>query len=196
MTNSPRVAAASAILFGIVLLVPPSPVAAAAPPLEIEGVRFDRTIQVMKQPLQLRGAALQRYKILFKAFVAALYLPPGADSEGALSNVPKRLEIEYFWPIPAADFASITIDRIAMNVPSERLASLRTRIARFNDLYSDVQPGDRYSLTYLPGVGTQLALNGVPLGTAPGADFAAAIFSIWLGDNPLDAGLKTSLLGE
>lgn len=196
MLRSPQAVAAAVILSWIVLLSPAGPVAAAAPPVEVEGVRFDRVIEIKEQPLQLRGAALHRYKVLFKAFVAALYLPPDAASEGALSDVPKRLEIEYFWGIPAADFASITLDRIAMNVSAERLVRLRATIARFNDLYADVEPGDRYSLTYLPGVGTQLALNGVPLGTAPGADFASAIFSIWLGDNPLDAGLKTGLLGR
>ena len=40
--------------------------------------------------------------------------------------------------------------------------SLRDRIERINALYADVEPGDRYSLTYAPGVGTELALNDAP----------------------------------
>ncbi len=62
-------------------------------------------------------------------------------------------------------------------------------------LYEDVEPGDRYALTYLPGVGTELSRNGVPRGRVGGAAFAAALFAIWLGDHPIDGGLKADLLG-
>jgi hypothetical protein len=58
-----------------------------------------------------------------------------------------------------------------------------------------VEPGDRYALTYIPGMGTELSLNGEAKGTIQGADFAAAIFSIWLGTKPIDKGLKRQLLG-
>ena len=61
----------------------------------------------------------------------------------------------------------------------------------------DVQKGDRYALTYVPGAGTTLALNGRPLGTIEGADFAAALFTIWLGTkDPMDASFRLALLGE
>jgi hypothetical protein len=56
-----------------------------------------------------------------------------------------------------------------------------------------VKPGDRYALTYVPGVGTELALNGTTLGTVEGADFAAAVFAIWLGPQAIDESLKTQL---
>ena len=59
-----------------------------------------------------------------------------------------------------------------------------------------MNPGDRYSLTYIPGKGTTLSLNGVPKGTVDGADFAAALFSIWLGPNPIDSNFKQALLGK
>ena len=75
------------------------------------------------------------------------------------------------------------------------LHALQNQIAYHNSLYVDIEPGDRYSLSYTPGQGTVLALNGRPLGTIEGADFAAALFSIWLGPNPADAGFKTALLG-
>ena len=61
-------------------------------------------------------------------------------------------------------------------------------------LYEDVEPGDRYALTYAPGVGTELALNGRRLGVLEGADFSAALFSIWIGDEPLDESLRDQLL--
>lgn len=40
----------------------------------------------------------------------------------------------------------------------------------------------------------QLVLNGKPLGTVPGNDFASAIFSVWLGEDPIDRGFRDTLL--
>lgn len=60
--------------------------------------------------------------------------------------------------------------------------------------YHDVQPEDRYSLSYHPECGTELSLNGTPLVTIEGADFAAAYFGIRLGREPIDEELKKSLL--
>ena len=65
---------------------------------------------------------------------------------------------------------------------------------KIDALYQDVEPGDRYALTYVPGAGTELAKNGEPLGVIPGADFASAYFAIWLGDDPIDASLRDQLL--
>ncbi|MDA8138151.1 MAG: chalcone isomerase family protein [Desulfobacteraceae bacterium] len=64
-----------------------------------------------------------------------------------------------------------------------------------NSLYRDVKPGDRYALTYILGKGTQLSLNGTPLGLIPGAEFASALFAMWLGHNPMNEAFKEQLLG-
>jgi hypothetical protein len=80
-------------------------------------------------------------------------------------------------------------------VDLETYIQLRSRIDYHNSLYEDVQPGDRYSLTYIPGKGTELALNGEPKGTIEGADFAAAVFSIWLGPEPINESFKRHILG-
>ena len=71
---------------------------------------------------------------------------------------------------------------------------LRSRIEYHNSMYQDVQPGDRYSLTYIPGKGTELALNGESKGVVEGDDFAAALFSIWLGSKPISESMKKELL--
>jgi Chalcone isomerase-like len=63
-------------------------------------------------------------------------------------------------------------------------------------LYENVKPGDRYSLIYIPGRGTELALNKTSKGTIEGADFAAASFAFWLGQKPLDRSLRDQLLNE
>jgi len=161
---------------------------------EIQGVKFSGQIRVGDTELVLANVGLLRYRIFIKAYVAALYLGPGVEVGRLFDDVPKRLEIEYFYSIAAGGFANATEVGIAANVDGQELERLKPRIARLNALYRDVRPGDRYALTYLPGSGTELALNGKRLGLIEGAEFAVAVFSIWLGPKALDKSLKAQLL--
>lgn len=163
---------------------------------EVEGVRFESEVRAGDSLLTLRGYGLLRYMVFIKAYVAAFYLPERIRSEEALGDVPKHLEIEYFHPIAAQDFAKATISSIARNVSLTAFQQLKPKIDEFNTLYRDIQPGDRYALTYLPGKGTTLSWNGQPLGTVADEDFAVRLFGIWIGANPLDSDLKRLLLGE
>jgi hypothetical protein len=163
---------------------------------EIAGITYADTHKADKTELNLVGTGLMRYLVFIKAYVAALYMEEGVPSDKVLSDVAKRLEIEYFVPIEAKDFVFSTNELTARNVDARTFARLRPRIDRINALYEDVSPGDRYSLTYIPGVGTELALNGEPKGTIEGNDFAAAVFSMWLGPRPIDESLRDSLLGK
>lgn len=171
-------------------------VAGPAHGASIEGVEFPEYREWGGTELRLNGVGLLRYRIVFKGYVAALYLGEGVEAERALDDVPRRLEIEYFWPIPADAFAAATRDGIARHVDSDTLRRLEGSIARINQLYTDVEPGDRYALTYVPGLGTELALNGGPLGRIEGAEFSSALFSIWLGEHPFDASLREQLLAS
>jgi hypothetical protein len=164
--------------------------------LTIGKVTFAESAQVGPVTLSLHNAALLRYLKFIKAYVAALYLPRGVEPGQVLSDVPKRLELGYLVPIKGPDFGKGAEPTLQRNHTPAELARLRSRIDRINAVYRDVQPGDRYALTYLPGTGTELALNGVPLVVIEGADFAAAYFGIWLGREPIDAALKSDLLRE
>jgi len=162
--------------------------------LTIENATFAKSITIGEKRVPLHGAALLRWQKLVKVYVAALYLPEQTKPSEALSDIPKRLEISYLVSIKGADFGTAAEPILARNVSGAELAGLRSRIDRLNAAYRDVKPGDRYALTYLPGRGTELALNGTPLITIEGADFAAAYFGIWLGREPIDEKLKRDLL--
>jgi len=162
----------------------------------LEGVSFSDSIQAGSITLPLRGVGLAKFLRTISLYVAALYLPSGTESDRVLEDVPKRLELSYFRSIKAGDFGRAAEKVLADNVPPERLTALAPRIAQLHRLYEDVKPGDRYGLTYTPGVGTELALNGVVKGTVEGADFAAAYFAIWLGPNPINEALKLRLLNR
>lgn len=161
---------------------------------EIEGVTFPERREVGNVSFVLNNVGLLRYRYVIKAYVAGLYLGEGVRPEQVLSDVPKRLELHYFWSIAGPDFGKAADALLARNFSSEFITVLRARLDHLHALYENVKPGDCYALTYLPGVGTELALNDVPKGTIEGADFAAAYFTIWLGEKPIDASLRNQLL--
>lgn len=162
---------------------------------QVKSVTFQDTYETGEGSLKIRGTGLLRYMVLIKAYVGVLYLPENVSSNEALSDVPKRLEVEYFQHIKGEAFGPATRKLIAANVDDETFAKLKEKIEHHATFYEDVKPGDRYSLTYLPGIGTELALNGIPKGTIEGADFAAALFAIWLGPRPMDESFKSQILG-
>lgn len=82
------------------------------------------------------------------------------------------------------------------NASADELVQVRVKIDAINNMYQDVKKGERYSLTYIPGKGTELALNTEVLGRIEGYDFAAVYYRIWLGDNPVDDDLKDMLLNK
>ena len=88
----------------------------------------------------------------------------------------------------------VTVEGIAKNTDRETFERLRDTLERLNAMYEDIEPGDRYALTYVPGVGTELARNGRRLGVIEGADFSSALFAIWLGERALDGSLRRQLL--
>lgn len=145
--------------------------------------------------LTLRGTGLVRELFFIKVVAAALYVKDGAPVEQALSDVGKRVEMQSFRIIPADDFVREAEIALAENVPSPTIDVLRPRLDQFHQAYEDLQPDDRYAITYLPNSGTRLEHNGEVKVTIPGADFAAAYFRVWLGDKPIHKKLKGQLLG-
>jgi hypothetical protein len=168
--------------------------AASSGAAEIEGVEFDERVTAGERELALQSVGLLRYRIFFKGYVAALYLEPGTPPAKVLDAVPKRLELEYFWPIAGEKFGPVAESVLERNLDARSVERLRPQIEALHQKYQDVAPGDRYALTYLPGEGMELAKNGARLALVPGEEFARAYFGIWLGEAPLDRDLRDQLL--
>jgi len=162
---------------------------------EIEGMHFENSYETEGIRLKIQGAGLLRYLGVIKTYVGALYLEEKRYTEDVLSDKPKRLEVEYLHALKGEDFGVTTNKIIAKNTDAQTLQRIRPQIDYHNSLYEDVQPGDRYSLMYIPGRGTELALNGKTKGIIKGADFASALFSMWLGESPMNEPFKNQLLG-
>jgi hypothetical protein len=158
--------------------------------------RFTPEITVHGQTLPLRGTGRLVWMRVVTVYDAALYLPADVPGRDVLRDVPKRLELRYHISIKGERFGESAAPFLEKNVAAEELVRLKPRLEQLNLLYRDVKEGDSYSLTYVPGKGTTLTLNGNPLGTIGGADFAAAYFTIWLGERPISETMRDDLIGE
>lgn len=174
----------------------PTDVISTANAAKIDQVEFVDRLKAGDVTLRLQGAGLVYYRSIIKGLAAGLYLDADAPVADVLADVAKRVEIEYFWSLKGSTIAGALAAPLAENVPADELARIQPHVDRLHAAMADVKPGDRYALTYLPGVGTWLTHNGKTLATVPGREFAAAYFSIWFGAKPMDARLKRQLLGR
>ncbi len=163
--------------------------------VQINGVSFQDSVTVGDEVLQIRGAGLLKW-LFFKVYVAALYLPPDVPGRNVLDDVPKKMVFHYLSDMKAEQFTESGEPLLLKNASADELAQVRVKIDAINNMYRDVDKGERYSLTYMPGKGTELALNGDVLGRIGGYDFAAVYYRIWLGENPVDDDLKRMLLNS
>ncbi len=163
---------------------------------QIKGVSFSDEVVVDGLALEIQGVAVLRWGLFFDVYAGALYLPAVQQERGWEEDVAKRLELCYFRPIDAEDFSRTSKKLIKRNLSQEAYRSLEGRLETFCSWFKDVKRGDRYSITYLPGSGTALQLNGQFLGAVPGADFASAYFGIWLGPSPISEDFRDRLIGN
>jgi hypothetical protein len=175
----------------LILITPPLAAGAA----EIADIKFEKQYTAPETALELKGVGLLRYLGLFKVYAGAFYLEEGTPTNEALTDRAKRLEVEYLRSFKGEEFGPATVEMMKKNVDKATIERLRQQIDHHNSLYEDVGPGDRYALTYIPGKGTELALNGEPKGIVEGADFATALFSIWIGQEPIDETFKHQIMG-
>ncbi len=167
--------------------------AANAQAAEINNVRFDNVYTDEGIDMVLQGTGLKSM-IFFKAFVAGFY-QNGVFDQNNIGRFPKRIEVEYFVSIPAHRMQNYTIDRMKANVSKSEFEAITSEVERMRNYFVDLNPGDRFSLTYIPGVGTKFAHNDQLTGIIKGSDFAHALFSVWLGEKPFDKRLKEQILG-
>ncbi len=160
---------------------------------DILGVNFDKVYSDEGISMNLQGTGLKTM-VFFKAFVAGYYRSD-EETQEVLGEFSKRIEVEYFVKIPGKKLNNFTIDTMKDNVTKEEFNAISNEIDLMGKYFVDLKPGDRFSLTYIPGVGTKFAHNNEVTGVIKGNDFAKALFSVWIGENPFDRSLKEKILG-
>jgi hypothetical protein len=173
---------------------------AAAAQQRIEGQTFDAVARVGGVDLVLNGVGVRAVAWL-KGYAAGLYLAAKANTPAQVLATAgaKRLQLRLLQDVPAAEFVKAIDKGFARNTPAAEQPALQERREAFGRqvlAVGKVKKGDVVNLDFVPGRGLLFTLNGHPRGdTIPGEDLYAAVLRIFIGEQPVDARLKSGLLG-
>lgn len=161
----------------------------------VQGVTFPDTATVGGQSVTLNGMGVRVAYIFVKVYVAGLYLAtPTHDASAAIqTDAPKRMLLQFLREVTHDEMANAMREGFAHTAGP----SLQPQVDQFAGFFTQpLVTGSQASFDYVPGTGTTVTIGGQAKGTIAGADFMRALWGIWLGDKPADAGLKASLLGS
>jgi Chalcone isomerase-like len=169
--------------------------------VELAGVKYAAAASLANTPLTLNGAGI-RYKAVFKVYTAGLYLPArAATAEAVLGGPgPKRLHVVMLRDIDANELGKLFTDGMQKNATREEFGKSIPGTLKLAEIFAAKKrlvAGDSFTVDFVPGTGTVIAINGKPA-TDPIAEpvFFTALMKIWLGTSPADWQLKDALLGQ
>ncbi len=163
---------------------------------EVAGVRFPETVSVEGKELKLNGAGL-RTRAFFKVYAAALYLETTSQDAAQVitSDQLKRVRMYMLRDLEKKKITDAITEGMEKNNKAA-MPSLKARLDTVNAAIPDLKKGDELAITYVPGKGTRVQSKGGQELSVEGKDFADALFSVWLGKEPVDGGLKDGMLGK
>ena len=164
---------------------------------ELAGVTLPDQATVESRTLVLNGMGLRQATILrVHVYVGGLYLEArSADASQIMaSEGTKRLVLHFVRDVGRQNLVEAWDEGFAKSA-GPGLAALRDRVATLDGWMVDVKRGDTLTFTQVPGRGIVVEVKGQTKGTIAGADFARALWGIWLGDRPPNPELKKGLLG-
>jgi hypothetical protein len=160
------------------------------------GPKVSASATVGGQKLVLNGTGM-REATVFKVDVykAALYLPKKERNAATILGTDQawQLDMHFVRDVTKKQLTDAFDDGFRKN--AKALGPVKGKLAKLNGYMGDVGEGDLIRLRYAPGKGTTVMVKGKTKPAIAGADFAAALLSVWLGNAPPNAGLKRGMLG-
>lgn len=149
--------------------------------------------------LSLNGASLRKTFMIVDTYVGGLYLEnPSHDERQILeSDEYKRMLFHVLLrKVTARKVARALKDALVLNISKEEQTKLEPSIDQFLSMFEGkLMRGDEVNIDYIPGTGTRVTIDGVEKGVIPGKQFADALLSVWVGENPVGSSFKQEILG-
>lgn len=177
--------ATSAFAIVSVLALGAAPASHAA---EVAGVLLPATETVGGTRLELKACAA-REELWTNLYAVSFYLPSGTGvAQGVSGNTAKlvRLDVTYDGQVPDG-LPSTWKEQLQQHVSQEFLRTMQ-------GLYNNLKGGDTVLVSFLPGSGTTVSVNGQQVSTSPGDDALNAMMRLWVGQNPVSGSMKRLLL--
>ena len=158
--------------------------AGAAYGASVAGVDLADSARLGDVGLVLQGGAL-RSKMMFKVYVAALYLPAKSSDATAIlaADQPRRMEMHFLRSVGSDKVCEGWMEGLAANTPGAS-AELKKQFDQLCALVPDAESGTLVALDYVPGEGTSISVGGKAVGKIAGKAFADAVLACWIGPQP------------
>ena len=182
-----------AVLVAVVLVVVATGAVWSA---ELADVTMPDEVTVSGKTLVLNGMGVRK-KLWVKVYVGGLYLESKTTdaSEAADPTTAKRMVMHFLTNKAKKGKMDSSWDEGFANNAPEATASLGSEIETFKGYFGDMKVGDVVEMTWVPGEGTTVVLNGEEQGVIEGETFAEALFKVWVGPKPPTEDLRAGLLG-
>jgi hypothetical protein len=171
--------------------------ATVAGAVTIAGVNLEDSVTVSGQKLVLNGAGIRK-KLFIKVYVGGLYLTAKQSSPAAIvaADTPRRMVMHFVFSVGKDKIAEAWSEGLEDNVPNAS-AEVKAAFKTLSSWMEDVKDGQRIVLTYVPGTGTTVEVNGKVKGTLPGKAVSDAILNTWIGPKPGPGDdFKNAILGK
>ena len=169
--------------------------------MTVKGIQFADTDEVGSQSLQLNGAGV-RVKVIFDVYAASLYLPQKQSTPQGVLSLPgaKSVQAVLLRDLSAQEFVDALIKGYKANNSAADVERFQDELGKLEALMlamKSAAKGSHLRIDLVPGIGTRIWLNGKRQGSdIAGDEFYQSLLRIWLGPKPVDADLKSALLGK
>ncbi len=162
----------------------------------LAGVTLPDTAQVGGKTLVLNGMGI-RTKYIVKVYIAGLYLEQKSSDANAIikADAPKQIVMKFVHGASKSQMKDAFDESFRDNTP-EAAKTMKAQIDQLLNALDAVKSGDEMVVTYVPGTGSSLAINGQNKVTIADPAFGPVLFSVWLGPKPPNADLKKGMLGQ
>jgi hypothetical protein len=162
----------------------------------LAGVSLPDNAEVAGKSLVLNGLGLRK-KFVIKVYVGGLYLPQKQRDAGRILEIdqPRQMVMHFLYDVSKEQMCDAWNEGLEANTPDAG-ADLKSAFGTLCGWMEELPKGNRLVMTYVPGEGTHVEVNGKAKGTLPGKAVADAILATWIGPKPGPGGdFKKAVLG-
>jgi hypothetical protein len=182
-------------LLTLLLAAPSLP--AHAKGMSLAGVTLPETVDAKGNALVLNGLALRK-KFVVKVYVGGLYLAAKEKSAAKVlaNDGPRRQVMHFLYSVTKEQMCEAWDEGLKQNTPNAT-PEVKKGFATLCNWMEPVPKGNQIVLTYIPGEGTTVEVNGKAKGTIPGKATADAALNTWIGPDPAPGeDFKAGVLGQ
>lgn len=159
---------------------------------ERAGITMPDTLSLGETSLVLNGMGL-RERLFFDQVVVGLYLTSRTSKASAALDPQSAKSLRLH--VVGKDLPATELSALLLGHPhAEHDEALVPHLQRFEGWLLDLRQGDRLTLDYQPGIGTELSLNGSSRGTIDSPEFMQLVWRNLIGPHT-PRGLREDLLG-